>query len=232
MDEKIQNVSGRAKKFSSRFKPKINLNPKEKAVRRPAVSGKNNDFISDFDNIKSVIDEEIDVVESLEPDVNELTTINSSNGKPNVLEVPTNLEKSWKDDNYRSQSWLSRRRAKVRRTRRTIRHIDPWSVFKVSLILYACLYGALLVAGTVLWSIIVRSGVVTDIEGFVAEVGSYEVWEINGEEIFSRATVIGAILFAAAVVFNVVLTIIFNLISDLVGGVRLTILEEDEPVER
>jgi hypothetical protein len=232
MDEKIENVSGRAKKFSSRFKPKINLNPKEKAVRRPAVSGKNNDFISDFDNIKSVIDEEIDVVESLEPDVNELTTINSSNGKPNVLEVPTNLEKSWKDDNYRSQSWLSRRRAKVRRTRRTIRHIDPWSVFKVSLILYACLYGALLVAGTVLWSIIVRSGVVTDIEGFVAEVGSYEVWEINGEEIFSRATVIGAILFAAAVVFNVVLTIIFNLISDLVGGVRLTILKEDEPVER
>ncbi|MDG1196700.1 MAG: DUF3566 domain-containing protein [Actinomycetota bacterium] len=232
MDEKIQNVSDRAKKFPSRFKLKINLNPKDKAVRRPAVSGKNNDFISDFESIKSVVVEEIDAVESLEPDVNEPATIDSSNGNPNVLKVPTNSEKSWTDDNYKPQSWLSRRRAKVRRTRRTIRHVDPWSVFKVSLILYACLYGALVVAGTVLWSIIVRSGVVTDIEGFVAEVGSYEVWEINGEEIFSRATVIGAILFAAAVAFNVVLTIIFNLISDLVGGVRLTILEEDEPVER
>ena len=232
MDEKIQNVSCRAKKFPSRFKLKINLNPKDKAVRRQAVSGKNNDFISDFESIKSAVVEEIDAVESLEPDVNEPAKIDNSNDNPNVLKVPTNSEKSLNDDNYKPQSWLSRRRAKVRRTRRTIRHVDPWSVFKVSLILYACLYGALVVAGTVLWSIIVRSGVVTDIEGFVAEVGSYEVWEINGEEIFSRATVIGAILFAAAVAFNVVLTIIFNLISDLVGGVRLTILEEDEPVER
>ncbi|MGZ0215585.1 MAG: DUF3566 domain-containing protein [Acidimicrobiales bacterium] len=232
MDEKIENVSGSGKKFSSRFKVKINVNPKEKAVRRPAVSRNKNDFISDFESSEAELVQEVETAESAELDINEMASIKSSNDKPNVLKVPTNLEKSWKDENNKSQSWLSRRRAKVRRTRRTIRHIDPWSVFKVSLILYACLYGALVVAGTVLWSIIVRSGVVTDIEDFIAEVGSYEVWEINGDEIFSRATVVGAILFAAAVVFNVVLTIIFNLISDLVGGVRLTILEEDEPVER
>jgi hypothetical protein len=232
MDEKIENVSGRAKKFPSRLKVKINLNPKERAVRRPAVSGSKNDFISDFKSSKSTVVQEIETVKPLEPDINEMESIKNSNDKPNVLKVPTKLDRSWKDESYKSQSWLSRRRAKVRRTRRTIRHIDPWSVFKVSLILYACLYGALVVAGTVLWSIIVRSGVVTDIEDFIAEVGSYEVWEINGAEIFSRATVVGAILFAGAVVFNVVLTIIFNLISDLVGGVRLTILEEDEPVER
>jgi hypothetical protein len=232
MGKKTENMSSRAKNFSSRFKFKVNLNPKEKAVRRPAASARNNDFISDFATVEPAVAEKINEVESLEPDVNERAAISTSNSKPNVLEVPTNLKKSLTDENYKSQSWLSRRRAKVKRTRRTIRHIDPWSVFKISLILYACLYGALVVAGTVLWSIIVRSGVVTDIEGFVAEVGSYEVWEINGEEIFSRATVIGAILLAAAVVFNVVLTIIFNLISDLVGGVRLTILEEDEPVER
>jgi hypothetical protein len=232
MDEEIEDVSGRAKKFPSRFKVKINLNAKEKAVRRPAVSESKNDFISNFESSESVVVQEIETLEPLEPDVNEIESIKNSNDAPNVLKVPEKLEKSWKDESYKSQSWLSRRRAKVRRTRRTIRHIDPWSVFKVSLILYACLYGALVVAGTVLWSIIVRSGVVTDIEDFIAEVGSYEVWEINGAEIFSRATVVGAILFAAAVVFNVVLTIIFNLISDLVGGVRLTILEEDEPVER
>ena len=95
--------------------------------------------------------------------------------------------------------------------------------------LYACLYGAFVLAGYLLWTAAVQSGVISNIESFVAEVGSYEIWEINGEEIFQRATVIGAVLFVGAIAFNVLLTIIFNLISDLVGGVRVTLLEEDEP---
>jgi len=125
--------------------------------------------------------------------------------------------------------WLRRRRARVRRTRRTIRHVDPWSVLKVSVVLYACLYGATVLAGYLLWTAAVQSGVITNIESFVAEVGSYEIWEINGEEIFRRATVIGAVLFVGGIALNVLLTIVFNLISDLVGGVRVTLLEEDQP---
>ena len=97
------------------------------------------------------------------------------------------------------------------------------------MLLYACLYGAFVLAGYLLWTAAVQSGVISNIESFVAEVGSYEIWEINGEEIFQRATVIGAVLFVGAIAFNVLLTIIFNLISDLVGGVRVTLLEEDEP---
>ncbi len=124
--------------------------------------------------------------------------------------------------------WLSRRRARVKRTRRTLRHIDPWSVLKVSILLYACLYGATVLAGYLLWTAAVQSGVISNIESFIAEVGSYEIWEINGDEVFRRATVIGAVLFVAGVALNVLLTIIFNLISDLVGGVRVTLLEEDQ----
>ena len=97
------------------------------------------------------------------------------------------------------------------------------------MLLYACLYGAFVLAGYLLWTAAVQSGVISNIESFVAEVGSYEIWEINGEEIFQRATVTGAVLFVGAIAFNVLLTIIFNLISDLVGGVRVTLLEEDEP---
>tara|TARA_Y100001936_G_scaffold249122_1_gene298614 strand:+ start:1091 stop:1414 length:324 start_codon:yes stop_codon:yes gene_type:complete len=102
-------------------------------------------------------------------------------------------------------------------------------VLKVSILLYACLYGATVLAGYLLWTAAVQSGVISNIESFIAEVGSYEVWEINGEEVFRRATVIGAVLFVAGVALNVLLTIIFNLISDLVGGVRVTLLEEDQP---
>lgn len=139
---------------------------------------------------------------------------------------PPDKEITLSDNNL---GWLSRRRARVKRTRRTLRHIDPWSVLKVSILLYACLYGATVLAGYLLWTAAVQSGVISNIESFIAEVGSYEVWEINGEEVFRRATVIGAVLFVAGVALNVLLTIIFNLISDLVGGVRVTLLEEDQP---
>jgi len=131
------------------------------------------------------------------------------------------------DPQVSKANWLQRRRAKVRRTRRTIRHIDPWSVFKVSLLLYICLYIAAMIAGVLLWSAAVNSGVIDNIESFVEEVGSYQVWQLDGEEIFRRTSVIGIVLMVAGVAFNVLMAIVFNLISDLVGGVRVTILEED-----
>ena len=127
----------------------------------------------------------------------------------------------------RAPNWLQQRRSRVRRTRRTIRHIDPWSVFKVSLLLYICLYIAAMIAGVLLWSAAVNSGVIDNIESFVEEVGSYAVWQLDGEEIFRRTSVIGIVLMVAGVAFNVLMAIVFNLISDLVGGVRVTILEED-----
>ena len=55
----------------------------------------------------------------------------------------------------------------------------------------------------------------------------FETWELIGEEIFRGASIIGLVLVAAGSALNVVMTILFNLISDLTGGVRLTIIEED-----
>ncbi|WP_419842427.1 DUF3566 domain-containing protein [Candidatus Poriferisodalis sp.] len=124
-------------------------------------------------------------------------------------------------------SWLSRRRARVRRTHRILRHIDPWSVFKVSVLLYACSYVAVLGAGVLLWNAAQRSGLVDNVESFISEVGSYESWSIDGMVIFRRARIIGLVVATVGVAVNVVLTIMFNLISDLTGGIRLTVLADD-----
>ncbi|HCB34040.1 MAG TPA: hypothetical protein DEP69_02370 [Acidimicrobiaceae bacterium] len=121
------------------------------------------------------------------------------------------------------------RRTRVRRTHRTVRHVDPWSVFKVSILLYACLYVAVMLAGVLLWAAAYRSGLVDNLESFIAEVGSYAVWEIDGQVIFERARIIGLVMASAGVAFSVLMAIIFNLVSDLVGGIRLTILEEEPP---
>ncbi|WP_419854964.1 DUF3566 domain-containing protein [Candidatus Poriferisodalis sp.] len=124
-------------------------------------------------------------------------------------------------------AWLSQRRARVRRTHRILRHIDPWSVFKVSVLLYACLYVAVLAAGVLLWNAAQRSGLVDKVESFITEVGSYESWTIDGMVIFGRARIVGLIVATVGVAFNVVMAIMFNLISDLTGGVRLTVLEDE-----
>ncbi|WP_419551357.1 DUF3566 domain-containing protein [Candidatus Poriferisodalis sp.] len=123
--------------------------------------------------------------------------------------------------------WLSQRRARVRRTHRILRHIDPWSVFKVSVLLYACLYVAVLAAGVLLWNAAQRSGLVDKVESFITEVGSYESWAIDGMVIYQRARIIGLIVATVGVAFNVVMAIMFNLISDLTGGVRVTVLEDE-----
>ena len=124
-------------------------------------------------------------------------------------------------------AWLSQRRARARRTHRILRHIDPWSVFKVSVLLYACLYVAVLVAGVLLWNAAQRSGLVDKVESFITEVGSYESWRIDGMVIYQRARIVGLVLATVGVAFNVVMSIMFNLISDLTGGVRVTVLEDE-----
>lgn len=119
------------------------------------------------------------------------------------------------------------RRARARRVRRTIRHVDPWSIFKVSLLLYLCVYVALMVASVLLWSAAIGSGGIDNVESFIEEIFSFETFALQGEEIFRGMAIIGIVLVFAGAVANVLMAILFNLISDLVGGVRLTVIEED-----
>jgi len=124
-------------------------------------------------------------------------------------------------------SWWKRRRMRVRRVRRTIRHVDPWSVFKISVILFACLYVAFMAAGVLLWRAAVDAGLIGRFESFLLEVGVFETFVIEGETIFRSSSIIGVVMVAAASAISVVVAILFNLISDLTGGVRVTVLEED-----
>ncbi|WP_419944019.1 DUF3566 domain-containing protein [Candidatus Poriferisodalis sp.] len=100
-------------------------------------------------------------------------------------------------------------------------------MFKISVLLYACLYTAVLIAGVLLWNAAQRSGLVEKLESFITEVGSYESWKIDGMVIYQRARIVGLVLATVGVAFNVVMAIMFNLISDLTGGVRVTVLEDE-----
>ena len=122
---------------------------------------------------------------------------------------------------------LLRRRPRVRKVTRIVRRVDAWGVFKISVIFYVILYIILLVAGILLWNLANTTGTVANVEGFVRDLFGLKTFEFDGEKLFRASWVLGAILVVAGTGLNVTLAVLFNLISDLVGGVRVTVLEEE-----
>ena len=120
-----------------------------------------------------------------------------------------------------------RQKLLARKVRRVVRHLDPWSVLKVSLIFYLCGYVVTMVAGILLWNIAERADMIDKLEDFVEELGAYERFELLPDVILERSLLIGAILTVVATGLTVLAAVLFNLISDLVGGIRVVVLEED-----
>ena len=121
----------------------------------------------------------------------------------------------------------SNRRLRARRVRRLVRHVEPWSVLKVSLVLYFCAWAIMLFVGVTLWNLAVNSGLVADVESFVVELFALESFKINADQIFRVAAVGGLVLVLAGSGLTVLGAVLFNLISDVTGGVRLTVVEEE-----
>lgn len=119
------------------------------------------------------------------------------------------------------------RRLRARRVRRLVRHVEPWSVLKVSLILYFCAWVVMLFVGVTLWNLAVRSELVSKLENLVVELFALESFSINADQIFRIAAVGGLLLVLAGSGLTVLAAVLFNLISDVTGGVRLTVVEEE-----
>jgi hypothetical protein len=119
------------------------------------------------------------------------------------------------------------RRLQSRKVRRVVRHIDPWSVLTFSVLFHLCVFAALLLASVLVWNAAEAAGTIENLETFILELGDYETFEIKGDVVFQAAVAIAGILTLASSVLLVLLTVVFNLISDLVGGIRITVIEEE-----
>jgi hypothetical protein len=118
------------------------------------------------------------------------------------------------------------RRPRVRRVTRVVRHVDPWSVFKVAIVFNLVLYVVLLTAGVLLWNVAYATGTVDNLERFFESFG-WSTFEFNGGAIFHAAWIAGLFGVIGLTGVAVLAATLFNLITDLVGGVRLTVLEEE-----
>jgi len=117
--------------------------------------------------------------------------------------------------------------AQGRRARRVIRKVDTWTVLRFSVLFYASLLVVVLVAGILVWIAASSVGVVDNFEDFVKELFALESFRISGFRLFSASVVGGLMLVVLGTGVNVLLAVVYNLTSDIVGGVEITVLEED-----
>lgn len=115
-------------------------------------------------------------------------------------------------------------RLRARKVRRILRHVEVWSVLKVSIVFYFCLWLVLLVSGAMVWKVATQAGLIDNVENFLQESGFDEV-EFDGETMFRAWATGGFVMVFASTGFTVLMALLFNLISDLMGGVRFTVIE-------
>jgi hypothetical protein len=131
----------------------------------------------------------------------------------------------------RAERTPTRRPPKVqaRKVHRLVRHVEPWSVLKISLIFFFCIWVILLTSAVILWQVASSSGVIDNVENFIEEIFALEEdsFAFEAGQMFRAYAVGGLVMVVAATGFTVLLAVLFNLISDLTGGVRITVLEEE-----
>ena len=115
---------------------------------------------------------------------------------------------------------------RVRRVTRVVRDIDPWSVFKIGLIFHFVIYLIALVALVLLWSVASATGTIDNVQQFMKSFG-WESFQFNGGQLFVNVMILGLLAVVLGTALWVLAATIFNLITDLVGGIRVTVLEEE-----
>jgi hypothetical protein len=153
---------------------------------------------------------------------------------------PVVPEPGWPSTVVRAPAATRLPRRGVRRTRVEIRRIGPLSVLKFSLIFYFCVFLVIYLALAIIWGILSASGVVDSVEQLLGDIfpsgeglsptgevstGGAPPIEIVTGQLFTWLFVAGCIGVAIWSCINVFVAIMYNLISDIVGGVEVTLAD-------
>lgn len=107
------------------------------------------------------------------------------------------------------------------RSRATIRHLDIMTVIRVSVIFWLVMLVALVVASVLLWTFADAFGSLPSIEKSVRTLFSLKSFTLHPSTIAMYTAAGGLVIAVAGILANIVLALIYNLIADVVGGVRV-----------
>src|SRR4029453_18309389 len=113
-----------------------------------------------------------------------------------------------------------------RRARLVLRRLDPWSVLKFSVVFYFCLMLISLLVFAVIWFVLVNMGVFTSLTDFAGNF-NLEVAFPAGT-VFRWYTFIGLLGVVVWSIVTVLLTLLFNLVNDVTGGIEVVLAEREQ----
>lgn len=116
-----------------------------------------------------------------------------------------------------------------RKYRQTIRRVDLWTVLKISICFYLTGLIVMLFSGVVLWWIASAVGIIENLEDFVGELMNSNDFRFLSWEVLRAGTLVGLVLVCLMVVVTVIAAAFYNLFAELMGGVEITVVEEENP---
>jgi hypothetical protein len=125
-------------------------------------------------------------------------------------------------------------RSAPRRTRVVVRKVGPLSVLKFSLLFYLCVMLIVLFAMVIVYGVLSAAGAIDSLEkvlGYVfgegtTSTGGAEPIEIDGGTVFMWGLFGGIVFVAVWSAITVLVAMLYNLISDIIGGVEVTLAEK------
>jgi hypothetical protein len=118
------------------------------------------------------------------------------------------------------------RKARRRSARVVVRKVGPWSVFKLSLFFYFCIMLVVVGALTILYLVLGAIGALDSLTRLIRDLGLGTKFEIHGGWLLQRAFLLGIVMVVLWSLINVFVTFLYNLISDVIGGVEVTLAEK------
>lgn len=116
-----------------------------------------------------------------------------------------------------------------RSVRASVQRVDLGSLAKIAVAFYIATVAVAVVALTTLWLIAEAAGIVDNLENFIADLLAYQDFRFLSFAMLRAVVVVGLVWVALATTLTVIAGAFYNLFSDLVGGVEITVTELPEP---
>ena len=106
-----------------------------------------------------------------------------------------------------------------------LRKLGPWSVLKISFLFYLCVLVVIVGALMMLYAVLGAVGALDSLTRLIRDLFADQSFEIHGGWLFTRGVAIGLALVVLWTLINVFVAFLYNLLSDVVGGIEVTLSE-------